>query len=94
MTVVLLASIKSFLGLSTDTKPTDVPAGSRFYETDTQLGLIFDGRIYVPDEKIDPAAATNILLAAILTALNINNAQLALVTGEDLDDTDIPTETA
>lgn len=89
MATVLVTSVKTFVGLSTDTKPTDVPAGSRFFETDTRLGFIFDGRAYVADEKIDSAAATNILLAAILTALNINNAQLALVTGEELDEANV-----
>lgn len=31
---------RSFYGLSTDVKPTDVPIGSRFVETDT--GLVFE----------------------------------------------------
>lgn len=89
MAIRLITNIKTFVGLSGDAKPTDVPAGSRFFETDTQLGFIFDGRIYVADEKIDSAATTNILLAAILTALNINNAQLSIITGEELDESDV-----
>jgi len=32
-----------YLGLSTDTKPTNVSAGSRFYETNTGLWFIFTG---------------------------------------------------
>ena len=89
MAALLVTSIKTFVGLSTDTKPTDVPAGSRFFETDTQSGFIFDGRVYVADEKIDSAAAMNILLAAILTALKINNLQLSRITGEEVDESDI-----
>jgi hypothetical protein len=63
--------------------------GISIFETDTQLRFIFDGSIYVPDEKIDPAANTNILLAAILMALNINNAQLSTITGEELAESDV-----
>jgi len=35
MTVLLETTIKRFTGLSTDTKPTSVPAGSYFWEYDT-----------------------------------------------------------
>ncbi len=37
MAVVKESSIKRYIGLSTDTKPTSIPAGSTFYEYDTAL---------------------------------------------------------
>lgn len=39
---------KDFIGLSTDTKPTnDVIIGSTFYETDTKAGYIYDGAEWI-----------------------------------------------
>lgn len=35
MTVKLIVTIKNFIGLSTDSKPTGVPVGSTFYEYNT-----------------------------------------------------------
>ena len=44
MAVVITAAIKRYLGLSGDTKPTtDTPAGSTFYETDTQREYVYNG---------------------------------------------------
>lgn len=43
MAVVLSTRSQRFLGLSTDTKPSGVPAGSRFYETNTLLWYVYDG---------------------------------------------------
>ena len=37
------AAVKDFIGQSTDTKPTDVGAGSTFIEGDTQTVYVFDG---------------------------------------------------
>jgi hypothetical protein len=36
-------NIQELIGLSTDTKPVDIDAGSTFYELDTKKGYIFDG---------------------------------------------------
>jgi len=36
------------IGLSTDTKPTDVPPGSIFYESDSGIRLIYDGLSWCP----------------------------------------------
>jgi hypothetical protein len=47
MAVTLVTSIKNFIGLSTDTKPTDAPAGSDFFETNTGHKFIFDGTNWV-----------------------------------------------
>lgn len=44
MAVIAINQIKHFLGLSSDTKPTDnIPAGSDFFETNTGHKWIFDG---------------------------------------------------
>jgi len=44
MAVLRVATIKRFIGLSTDTKPTDAPVGSTFYEYDTNLMCVtYDG---------------------------------------------------
>lgn len=43
-------SIVSFIGLSTDTKPTiGVPVGSRFYETDTGKRFIYSGTAWAQE---------------------------------------------
>jgi hypothetical protein len=42
MTIQLVTTIQRFTGLSTDTKPSDCPIGSTFYETDTGDTYIFD----------------------------------------------------
>lgn len=47
MAVTLIVNIKRFLGVSGDVKPTDVPAGSLFYETDTSDNYVFDGSSWV-----------------------------------------------
>ncbi len=50
MAVVRIESELNFVGLSTDTKPTGVPVGSDFYETDTQdRYLTYDGTNWVVD---------------------------------------------
>lgn len=47
MTVELATQIKSFTGLSTDTKPTtEVPPGSLFYEADTGAVLKYNGVVW------------------------------------------------
>ena len=43
MAVSLVAAIRNYLGLSTDSKPTDCPAGSTFYTFDDQATFVFDG---------------------------------------------------
>ena len=42
MTVVLASVWTSYVGLSTDTKPTPA-AGASFFETDTGLRWVYDG---------------------------------------------------
>lgn len=43
MAVKLIATIKRFIGLSTDTKPTDVAVGSTFFEYNTKDRYIYNG---------------------------------------------------
>ncbi len=44
MAVYEIGTIEKYLGLSSDTKPTGVPVGSTFLETDTKnLFVTYDG---------------------------------------------------
>lgn len=43
MAVSLVTTVRYYVGLSTDDKPADVPAGSRFYAFDTPSWYVFDG---------------------------------------------------
>jgi hypothetical protein len=45
MAVVLITGVRRYVGLSTDTKPTDAQtvAGAEFYETDSQALYVYDG---------------------------------------------------
>ncbi len=93
--------IPRFFGLSTDTKPTGVPIASTFTETDTQEEFVYDGswtrdKTVVVEQLATVAArellltkSTDDLLGEILMQLKIQNAHLAMVTGEELDGTDI-----
>ena len=48
MTVKLMSTINRFIGYSTDTKPTNVPIGSKFYAYDTRTEFItYDGTNWV-----------------------------------------------
>jgi hypothetical protein len=42
MAVKRIEDIVELVGLSTDTKPTDCPSGSTFYELDTGKGFIYN----------------------------------------------------
>lgn len=49
MAVALIATIQRFFGTSSDTKPTSVPAGSTFWEHNTNiLYVTYDGTNWVP----------------------------------------------
>ena len=43
MAVVLITSVKTFVGVSGDSKPADAPVGSTFYETDSRIVYVYDG---------------------------------------------------
>lgn len=62
MAVLRMATIKRFIGLSSDTKPTDdIPPGSTFYEYDTGiLFLCYDGTNWTPKSATSFIQATTI----------------------------------
>jgi len=48
MAVALIAYAHEYVGLSTDSKPTGVPAGSTFFEYDShELYITYDGTNWV-----------------------------------------------
>lgn len=49
MAVQLIGSIHNFVGLSTDTKPTEAPVGSTLEELNTGKKFIWDGSTWVDD---------------------------------------------
>ncbi len=96
------ADATSFFGLSTDTKPASALIGSTFTETDTQKAFVYDGAEWVRSQTtvveqlpsvittgLVQTAATDDLLGEILVQMKLQNAHLALVTGEQLSETDI-----
>jgi len=79
----MLTSIKRFIGVSTEPKPTDCPNGSTFLEKDTGLMQIFEEGNWTPKdlpsmvrteyllkELLDEARNTNSLLEVIVHSLN------------------------
>ena len=91
--------IPRFFGLSTDTKPTGVPVGSTFTETDTQEEFVYDGANWTRDKTVvveqvgsvtvNEVRATSVILEEMLTELRIQNAHLAMVTGETINEEDL-----
>ena len=49
MTVRLVTTIQRWIGESGDTKPTEAPVGSTFYELDTGQGFIWNSSEWVED---------------------------------------------
>jgi hypothetical protein len=95
------AKITRFFGSSSDTKPVNAMIGARFHETDTKHGFVFDGAEWVRSEtvSVEQAATVSVqevlpsaVLDELLVQLKIVNAHLSRVTGEELDETDIPRE--
>ena len=85
--------VPRFLGLSTDTKPVDnTTIGATFYETDTKHEYIYADD-WVPTKQVtveqvapvivEEVPTTDELLGEILTQLKVQNAHLALITGEE-----------
>ena len=67
MTVIMVTTIKRFVGLSSDTKPTsDIPPGSTFYEYDTGVMFIcYDGTNWAPKSTTSFTQATTIDLQQV-----------------------------
>ena len=52
MTVMLITTVQNFIGSSADSKPTGVPAGSTFWEHDTDIKYVcYDGTNWAVDES-------------------------------------------
>ncbi|TSA53811.1 MAG: hypothetical protein D4R45_05065 [Planctomycetaceae bacterium] len=52
MSVIQTFAIQTFIGEAADTKPTGVPAGSTYHETDTGEQFIFDGTNWIDDLRM------------------------------------------
>ena len=52
MAVILMTNIKNYMGLSTDTKPTNPTVGSTFHEWNTGEIFVYDGTNWVDDLRI------------------------------------------
>jgi hypothetical protein len=97
MAVTLVTTTKHYQGLSTDTKPTaaDVPVGATFLATDTRHAFVYNGREWGRDKATEVEQAPQIevvktdLQAAVLVQLKIQNAHLALVTGEKISEEEL-----
>jgi len=55
---ILITSVKRFIGLSTDTKPTGAQSGSTFFEFNTGYMYIYNGYAWVPKSYL-PETAVN-----------------------------------
>lgn len=55
MAAILMTAIKSFIGLSTDTKPTSVPDGSTYHSVDTGDQWIFFNGMWERDLRLTRA---------------------------------------
>lgn len=93
------ALITRFFGLSTATKPASAMVGATFLETDTRKAFVYDGAAWVRDQTVTvvqagpvlvtEVLATDDLLSQILVELKINNAHLALITGDEWNEEDL-----
>ena len=52
MTVSLIHAIQNFIGLASDDKPENPPAGSTFHESNTGEIYIYDGADWVQDLRM------------------------------------------
>ncbi len=69
MATVLITSVKRFIGLSTDTKPTDAPEGSTFFETNTGFMYIYNGYAWLP-KSFMPESTVNYKQISLNQAAN------------------------
>jgi hypothetical protein len=76
MTVVGVANKANYIGLSTDTKPTSVPPGALFRESDTGAIFVYDGTTWVQVSSggLTPTSTSTLTNKTIDATLNpINN---------------------
>ena len=75
---ILETTTKRFIGLSSDTKPSDAPAGSSYLETDTGLIWRWDGHNW---HNLEHRQVSQVLAEEMLAALwRIRDALEHLVT--------------
>lgn len=62
MSVIYITTVKRFIGLSSDTKPTtEIPPGSTFYEYDTGVMYVcYDGTNWAPKSSTSFVQATTV----------------------------------
>jgi hypothetical protein len=78
MAVTLLQSAQSFIGLSTDTKPSDatIAPSARFFEADTGRVYLYDGRDWylnwLPATALSGGAAAGGDQLSLLTNIDRN----------------------
>ncbi len=75
MAVKFVASIKRWIGLSTDTKPTGVPVGSKFFESNTRA-------TYVAVASIEDFGTYNKTDPSGVSRLSSDGAKIKLINGE------------
>jgi hypothetical protein len=69
VTNVFITSVRRFLGLSTDTKPTDAPEGSTYFETNTGFMYIYNGYAWLP-KSFMPESTVNYKQISLNQAAN------------------------
>ncbi len=86
MTVVLIHGKKDFIGVSGDTKPTDAPGGSTFYETDSGALYVYDGTAWAVKPDGGPFRGTKTITfdGTVNLGQAASNTTLFTVTGEVL----------
>lgn len=85
MTVTLIVAIQTWIGLSTDTKPSAPPVGSTFYETDSGATHVYDGSAWQQKLSIGGYRAIKTLVFTGAAGLGaVGAVPLFTVTGEVL----------
>lgn len=77
MAVVKITTISNYIGYSTDTKPADAIAGSKFFELDTSKEYKFDGSNWVEWVVSTGGSSANTTLIKENKTLNGSAQQLA-----------------
>lgn len=70
MTVNRISQLHRYVGTSGDSKPSDVPSGSTFFETNTGDGYVYTGAAWVKDSESAHIAA--ILAAGEITTITLS----------------------
>jgi hypothetical protein len=97
MAVKLITTIKNFVGLSTDSKPTGVPVGSTFWEYDTNISYVtYDGTNWLTKDvksivlpttfDLQQAAATYDLYTATGGSVHVENFTFTMPSSPDVTD--------